>query len=72
MLEKKGGMFGAPRPSAQMMGMPHGFAGMMINKNDKGGQGPTFEENKDLVKKLDAIKVQKKKKKAKINFDDES
>ena len=72
MLEKKGGMFGAPRPSAQMMGMPHGFAGMMINKNDKGGQGPTLEENKDLVKKLDAIKVQKKKKKAKINFDDES
>ena len=72
MLEKKGGMFGAPRPSAQMMGMPHGFAGMMINKNDKGGQGPTFGENKDLVKKLDAIKVQKKKKKAKINFDDES
>ena len=71
LLEKKG-MIGAPRPSAQMMGMPHGFAGMMIHKNDKSGQGPTFEENKDLVKKFDVIKVQKKKKKAKINFDDEN
>ena len=71
MLEKKGGMFGAPRPSAQMMGMPHGFAGMM-NKKDQNNQGPIFEENKDLVQKLDVIKVQKKKKKAKIIFDDES
>ena len=72
MFEKRGGIMGAQRPSAQMMGMPHGFGGMMLNNNDNSGQGPTVDENKDLDKKLDKIPVQKKKKKAKINFDDEN
>ena len=70
MFAKKGG-FGAPRPSAQLMGMPHGLANMMINNNDNnmGGQKPVVEEREDLEKKLDNIVVQKsKKKKSRVIF----
>ena len=70
MFAKKGG-FGAPRPSAQLMGMPHGLANMMINNNDnnKGGQKPVVEEREDLEKKLNNIAVQKfKKKKSRVVF----
>ena len=70
MLEKKG-IFGAPRPSAPIMGMPHGPGGMMMNNNANKGPGPTIEQNTDLKKNLDKIPVVKKKKKSKINFGDE-
>ena len=70
MFEKRGG-FGAPRPSAQIMGMPHGFSPLMINNNNNrmGQQAPIVEENEDLEKKLENIVVQKnKKKKKRIDF----
>ena len=69
MFAKKGG-FGAPRPSAQMMGMPHGLANMMANNNDNNmGGKPVVEERVDLEKKLDNIAVQKfKKKKSRVIF----
>ena len=70
MLEKKG-IFGAPKPGAPIMGMPHGPGGMMMNNNANIGQGPTIEQNIDLKKNLDKIPVVKKKKKSKINFGDE-
>ena len=71
MLEKKGG-FGAPRPSGQIMGMPHGF-GMMMNKdNDKGGQEVKINKEEKLEDTLDKINVQKKKKKSKIVFNDDN
>ena len=69
MLAQRGVGFGAPRPSAQMMGMPHGFGNMNINKNDN-KSNPSVEEREDLDKKLDKIVVQKnKKKKKKPNLD---
>jgi len=70
MFAKKGGGFGAPRPSAQMMGMPHGLANMMANNNDNNmGGKPVVEERVDLEKKLDNIAVQKfKKKKSRVIF----
>ena len=70
MLEKKGG-FGAPRPSAQMMGMPHGF-GMMMNNNDKGGQEPKHDKGDELEDTLNKINIQKKKKKSKIVFNEDN
>ena len=48
MFAQKGG-FGAPRPSAQITGMPHELANLMINNNDNNqGQG-----HEDLEKKLE-------------------
>ena len=67
MFAQKGG-FGAPRPSAQIMGMPHELANLMINNNDN-NQGQSHE---DLEKKLENIVVQKnKKKKKKISFEND-
>ena len=71
MLEKKGG-FGAPRPSAQMMGMPHGFGMMMNNNNDKGGQEPKVDKGEELEDTLNKINIQKKKKKSRIVFNDDN
>ena len=72
MFIQKGG-FGAPRPSAQIMGMPHGFSNLMGNNINNKGNGISVEKHEDLEKKLDKIVVQKnKKKKKKISFQDDN
>ena len=67
MLEKRGGVggFGAPRHSAQIMGMPFGMPMPNKGTNKNVDEKPKIEEREPLDKTLDKIAVQKNKKKMK-------
>lgn len=66
MLMKRGGGFGAPRNSAQIMGMPFGMPMPMKNKGTNNiVEEPKIEEREELDKKLEKIGIQKNKKKKK-------
>ena len=66
MLMKRGGGFGAPRNSAQIMGMPFGMPMPMKNKGSSNiVEKPKIEEREELDKKLEKIGIQKNKKKKK-------
>ena len=56
MLMKRGGGFGAPRNSAQIMGMPFGMPMPMKNKGSSNiVEKPKIEEREELDKKLEKL-----------------